>query len=145
MKMGNLGSPLGIPCIKPPWGKLVAVDLKKGEVLWESALGSVHDMGPVTAPFEINLGTPNLGGPLITGSGLVFIGATLDKRFRAFDLQTGEKLWSHELPFDGSANPMTYQRDDRQYVVIATGGSYFLSKMTGRELGNTLVAFALAR
>jgi len=145
MKMGNLGSPLGIPCIKPPWGKLVAVDLNKGEVLWESALGSVHDMGPVTAPFEINLGTPNLGGPLITGSGIVFIGATLDKRFRAFDLKTGEKLWTHELPFDGSANPMTYQRDDRQYVVIATGGSFFLSKMAGRELGNTLVAFALPR
>lgn len=145
MKMGNLGSPLGIPCTKPPWGKLVAIDLKKGEVLWESVLGSVHDMGPVTAPFEINLGTPNLGGPLITGSGLVFIGATLDKRFRAFDLKTGEKLWTHKLPFDGNANPMTYLRDDRQHVVIATGGSFFLSKMTGRESGNTLVAFALPR
>ncbi len=145
MKMDNLASPFGVPCLKPPWGKLVAVDLKKGEVLWESALGSVHGLGPVPAPFEINLGTPNLGGPLITGSGLVFIGATLDKRFRAFDLKTGEKLWTHKLPFDGNANPMTYQRDGRQFVVIASGGIVLLSSMTGRELGNTLVAFALPR
>jgi quinoprotein glucose dehydrogenase len=132
-----------VPCVTPPWGKLVAIDLKAGKVIWESALGSVHELGPVPVPFEINLGTPNLGGPLITGSGLVFIGATLDRRFRAFDVKTGKKLWTHKLPYDANANPMTYQQDDRQFVVIAAGGSAMMSDMAGRKLGNTIVAFSL--
>jgi quinoprotein glucose dehydrogenase len=145
MKMESLASPFGVPCVTPPWGKLVAIDLTAGKVIWESALGSVHELGPVPAPFEINLGTPNLGGPLITGSGLVFIGATLDRRIRAFDLKTGEKLWTHKLPYDANANPMTYQQEGRQYVVIAAGGSAMMSDMAGRKLGNTIVAFSLPK
>ncbi len=137
--MGAIVSPLGIPCSPPPWGKLAAIDLKTGDINWERPLGSVHEMGPVTAPFEIEIGTPNLGGPLLTKTGIVFIGATMDRRIRAFDSHTGEKLWTGKLPFDGSAAPMTYMHKGRQYIVIAAGGQLAF----GRPTGDRLVSFAL--
>jgi quinoprotein glucose dehydrogenase len=134
-----LMSPLGIPCIKPPWGKLMAIDTQTGDVRWESPLGSVHEMGPVTLPFHVNWGTPNLGGAIITEGGLVFIGATMDRQFRAFDALTGEQLWTHDLPADGVASPMTYSIDGKQYVVISAGGHH----MYNRPMSDSLVAFAL--
>ncbi|GAB3097878.1 hypothetical protein GCM10027217_14460 [Pseudomaricurvus hydrocarbonicus] len=137
--MGVISSPLGVPCSPPPWGKLVAVDLQTGDLRWTSPLGSVHEMGPVALPFEIELGTPNLGGPLLTKSGLIFIGATTDRRFRAFDSKTGEKLWTATLPFDGSAAPMTFEHKGRQYVVIAAGGQIAF----GRPTGDSIMAYAL--
>ncbi|MBB6092411.1 quinoprotein glucose dehydrogenase [Povalibacter uvarum] len=137
--MGLILSPLGIPCSAPPWGKLAAIDLESGDIRWQRTLGSAHEMGPVKLPFEIDWGTPNLGGPLLTKSGLVFIGATTDRRLRAFDSATGEKLWTSELPHDGSAAPMTFMHRGRQYVVIAAGGQIAF----GRPLGDSLVAFAL--
>ncbi len=139
MDTGPFVSPWGLPCTPPPWGELVAVDLSEGEVRWKSALGSIHELGPVTLPFEVEWGTPNLGGPLVTASGLVFIAATIDRRIRAFDAETGEKLWSFELPVDANATPMTYERDGRQYVVIVAGGHVFLE----RPLGDHILAFAL--
>jgi quinoprotein glucose dehydrogenase len=139
VEVNSLLSPLGIPCIAPPWGKLMAIDLSDGKVQWESALGSVHEMGPVNLPFEVNWGTPNLGGGLITKSGLLFIAATMDRRFRAFDAQSGEVLWSHKLPVDATASPMTYTIDGRQYVVVASGGHHMFS----RPMGDTTTAFAL--
>lgn len=137
--MGAIVSPLGIPCSPPPWGKLAAIDLVTGDIKWESTLGSVHEMGPIPAPFEVELGTPNLGGPLLTKTGLVFIGGTMDRRIRAFNSKTGEKLWTGKLPFDGSSSPMTYSYEGRQYVVIAAGGQ----PAFGRPTGDVLVAFAL--
>lgn len=134
-----LMSPLGIPCVKPPWGKLMAIDIQTGAVRWQSPLGSVHEMGPVKVPFHINWGTPNLGGAIVTAGGLVFIGATMDRQFRAFDAQTGEQLWTHDLPVDGVASPMTYVINGKQYVVISAGGHH----MFGRPMGDTIVAFAL--
>ncbi len=139
VEVNSLLSPLGIPCIEPPWGKLVAIDLNSGEFLWESPLGSVHEMGPINLPFEINWGTPNLGGGLITKSGLLFIAATMDRRFRAFDAQSGEILWTHKLPVDAAASPMTYTLDGQQYVVIASGGHHMFS----RPMGDTVTAFTL--
>ena len=139
IEMGVLDSPLGVPCIAPPWGKLVALDMSKGEVLWESALGSIHEMGPVPVPFEINWGTPNLGGPMATASGLIFIGATMDRRIRAYDADSGGTLWSYALPVDAAATPMTYKYKGKQYVVINAAGHM----MFGREIGDYLVAFAL--
>lgn len=139
IEIGSLQSPLGIPCNPPPWGKLIAVDLAGGTILWETALGSVHEMGPVSAPFHIEWGTPNLGGGIATAGGLFFIGATMDRQIRAFNTDTGETLWQFTLPVDATATPMTYVYEGRQYVVINAGGH----AMFARKFGDYLYAFAL--
>lgn len=130
-------SPLGLPCSPPPWGSLVAVDLDKGEILWNRPLGTIRDMAPVPLPLE--WGVPNLGGPLVTASGLVFIGAAMDNYLRAFDLATGNELWKARLPAGGQATPMSYTWKGRQYVVIAAGGH----ARSGTRLGDAVIAYAL--
>ncbi|MEJ2533043.1 MAG: pyrroloquinoline quinone-dependent dehydrogenase [Halioglobus sp.] len=137
--IGSLLSPLGIPCNPPPWGKLVAVDLYRGTILWEVALGSVHEMGPVDLPFHVEWGTPNLGGGIATAGGVFFIAATMDRQFRAFDTATGDTLWRYTLPVDATALPMTYSYEGRQYVVLNAGGH----PMFQRGYGDYLYAFAL--
>jgi quinoprotein glucose dehydrogenase len=136
---GGLLSPWDIPCTPPPWGKLVAVDLESGDVRWEVPLGTIRDLGPL--PLPLKWGTPNLGGPIVTGSGLVFIGAAMDDYLRAFDIESGEELWKGRLPAGGQATPMTYRirPNGKQFVVIAAGGHGGL----GTRLGDYLVAFAL--
>jgi quinoprotein glucose dehydrogenase len=131
-------SSLGLPCTKPPWGKLVAVDLGSGEILWERPLGTVTDVVPGIA-LHWELGVPGLGGPLVTAGGLVFIGAAMDDYLRAFDLQTGSELWRARLPAGGQATPMSYSAEGRQYVVIAAGGH----ERSGTRQGDAIVAFAL--
>ena len=113
-------SPLGVPCTKPPWGTLAAVDLDRGEILWQRPLGTVADL--VGLPIYWEVGTPNLGGPLVTGGGLVFVGAAMDDFLRAFDLASGAELWRGRLPSGGQATPMSYEVEGRQFVVIAAGG-----------------------
>jgi len=130
-------SPLGLPCNPPPWGTLAAIDLRAGAIRWESVLGTVRDLAP--APLPLKLGTPNLGGPVATGGGVLFIAAAMDDYLRAFDQRTGEELWKGRLPAGGQATPMTYAWRGRQYVVIAAGGS---ARM-GTKLGDSIVAFAL--
>ena len=132
-------SPLGIPCNSPPWGTLAAVDAATGAIRWQVALGTTRDMLPV--PISINWGTPNIGGPMVTASGLVFIGAAMDDYLRAFDVENGAELWKGRLPAGGQATPMTYRvrENGRQYVVIAAGGH---ARM-GSTLGDYVVAFAL--
>jgi quinoprotein glucose dehydrogenase len=136
MRRKVLRSPLGVPCNPPPWGELAAVDLARGEIRWRIPFGAVKK-GPFYTPER--WGSPNLGGPLVTASGLVFIGATLDQRFRAYDLATGAKLWQTDLPAHGIATPMTYVAGGRQFVVIAAGGHAGFD-----NFGDALVAFALA-
>lgn len=135
----GLVGPLGVPCTPPPWGKLVALDIDAGEVRWDVPLGTPRDQAPV--PLPIGWGTPNLGGPIVTASGLVFIGAAMDDYLRAFDVETGEELWKGRLPAGGQATPMTYRlhAEGKQYVVIAAGGHGGLET----TLGDYLVAFAL--
>jgi quinoprotein glucose dehydrogenase len=132
-------SPLSLPCNPPPWGKLAALDLATGEIRWEVNLGTTRDLAPV--PLAIGWGTPNMGGPITTSGGLVFIGAAMDDYLRAFDVETGEELWKGRLPGGGQATPMTYRvrENGKQYVVIAAGGS---ARMT-TTLGDAVVAFAL--
>jgi len=132
-------SPFGAPCIKPPWGTLLAIDLARGERLWEVPLGSTRDMAPF--PLWFDLGVPNMGGSVLTASGLVFIAATSDNFLRAFDRRSGALLWEGRLPAGGQATPMTYRlsKDGRQYVVIAAGGHKYL----GTDLGDSVVAYAL--
>lgn len=139
LERGPLLGPLGLPCNPPPWGTLSAVDLAEGRIAWQSTLGTIRDLAPV--PLPIRWGTPNLGGPLATAGGLVFIGAAMDDYLRAFDADTGEELWKGRLPAGGQATPMTYRLRPgaAQYVVIAAGGH---GKMSTR-LGDALVAFRL--
>ena len=142
MRREPLLSPFIIPCNPPPYGTLVAVNLTNGSVLWEVPLGTLQDMAPwPIGMLEGNVGMLNLGGPIVTGGGLVFIGASTDNYLRAFDIETGDELWKGRLPAGGQATPMTYRlRDDgKQYVVIAAGGH---GKM-GTKLGDYVVAFAL--
>lgn len=133
-------SPLKLPCVAPPWGVLQAVDLATGEVKWTVPLGTVRELAPLPLPFR--WGTPNLGGPLTTASGVTFIGATADSTFRAFDTATGKELWSTRLPASGMATPMTYRarKGGKQYVVIAAGGH---AKFDTIKQGDYVVAFAL--
>ncbi len=139
VKLEVLVSPLGIPCIRPPWGTLVAVDLDMGDLLWEVPFGTTRGLAPF--PFWFNWGTPHMGGPILTASGLVFVGASMDDYLRAFDVETGEELWKAPLPAGGQATPMTYRlsEDGRQFVVIAAGGHGTM----GTTPGDALVAFAL--
>ncbi|MCE2392080.1 MAG: pyrroloquinoline quinone-dependent dehydrogenase [Proteobacteria bacterium] len=130
MKREVLLSPLGVPCAPPPWGVLAAVDLANGELVWRKPLGDIAG---------VTLGFPNLGGPIVTASGLVFIGATLDDYLRAFDVGTGQELWRWKLPAAGQATPMTYIWEGRQYIVIYAGGN----PNSRSNLGDALMAFAL--
>jgi len=129
----------GIPCTKPPWNELIALDLASGEVAWRVPFGTTRGLAPW--PFWFSWGIPGMGGPLVTRSGLVFIGAAMDGYFRAYDVETGEELWRDALPAGGQANPMTYRvrPDGRQYVVIAAGGHGSL----GTKKGDWLIAYAL--
>ncbi len=137
MRRQMLVSPLGVPCSRPPWGTLVAVNLNSGRIQWQVPLGTSEDIAPW--PFGDIAGTPAIGGPLVTASGLVFIGAALDDYLRAFDLDTGRELWKGRLPAGGQATPMSYQLDGRQYVVIAAGGH----GGAGTTAGDYVVAYAL--
>ncbi|UCC70981.1 MAG: pyrroloquinoline quinone-dependent dehydrogenase [Gemmatimonadota bacterium] len=135
----GLVSPWDVPCTPPPWGKLVAIDIDEGSVRWDVPLGTIRDIAPV--PMPIQWGTPNLGGPIVTAGGLVFVGAAMDDYLRAFDSETGEEVWKGRLPAGGQATPMTYRirPDGKQFVVIAAGGHGGLDT----TLGDYLVAFAL--
>lgn len=125
----------GYPAIKPPWGTLNAVDLNSGEIKWKVVLGEYAEL---TARGIPPTGTENYGGPLVTAGGLIFIGATADQTFRAFDKQTGELLWKAKLPFGGNASPSTYMAGGRQFVVISAGGG-----KSGQPRGGVVAAFAL--
>jgi len=131
----------GWPCQRPPWGTLSAVDLNRGEVVWKVPLGIVEEL---EARGVHDTGTQNLGGPVVTAGGLVFIAATTDRLFRAFDAKTGEVLWQAKLEAGGHATPMTYagRKSGRQFVVIAAGGGGFLRALSP-ALSDTLVAYAL--
>lgn len=131
------GSTQQLPCQQPPWGQLAAVDVNTGEVVWQVPLGITESLPPGLQ----RTGRPGNGGTIATAGGLVFVGATDDERFRAFDARTGEELWVTRLPGAAPATPMTYiGRDGRQYVVItATGGGFFGNPVKSDEV----VAFAL--
>ena len=137
MKRELMVSPLGLPCNPPPWGVLTALDLGSRKILWQVPLGTTEELNPLG--LARNIGTPTIGGPLATASGLVFIGAALDDYLRAFDARTGAELWTGRLPAAGIATPTSYLWQGRQYVVIAAGGD----GEAGAPAGDTLIAFAL--
>ncbi len=128
---------VNLPCGATPWGELVAVDVNSRSVAWRVPLGHTLALGAKGQ----NTGAPNLGGNIVTAGGLVFIGASNDRRFRAFDARTGKVLWETELEASAHATPVSYMgKDGKQYVVVAAGGG---TSAGGPEMSDTLVAFRL--
>ena len=134
-------SPKRLPCTRPPWGTLLAIDLTSARKVWETPLGELYGGSsdkPKTPP---EWGSISLGGPIVTAGGLVFVAGTLDNGLYAFDVKTGKQLWRGALPTSARAVPMTYRGvDGRQYVVICAGGH---RPAGDQPLGDYVVAFAL--
>ncbi|MCI0433951.1 MAG: PQQ-binding-like beta-propeller repeat protein [Gemmatimonadetes bacterium] len=139
MTRGPLLTAQGVPCVRPPWGTLIAIDLATGDARWEKPLGVVPALRDV--PGSDEWGSLNFGGPMITAGGLVFIAAAQDDVIRAFNLESGEIVWQASLPAGGQATPMTYLAGGRQFIVIAAGGHGTL----GTTFGDHVVAFALPK
>jgi quinoprotein glucose dehydrogenase len=139
MRREAILSPLGVPCVAPPWGTLSAVNLATGKIQWQVPLGTSRDLAPW--PVWWIDGMPNMGGSVVTAGNLVFIAAATDNFLRAFDVDTGAELWKGRLPAGGQATPMTFARGGRQYVVISAGGHGGI----GTTRGDYVVAFALPK
>jgi glucose dehydrogenase len=133
----------GWPCQQPPWGELVAVNASSGDIAWRVPLGSFEELDALGVPAT---GTLNRGGPIATAGGLVFIAASQDARFRAFDARTGKVLWVADLTENGRAVPITYQgRSGRQYVAIMAGGGRPVARKVDESvIGGRLHVFSLA-
>jgi quinoprotein glucose dehydrogenase len=134
-------SPLQIPCLEPPWGLLYAIDLRTDRVIWQRPVGTAQDSGPLgfRSHLQFLVGTPQIGGTIITRSGLIFSSATADDYLRAYDIQDGSELWRARLPAGGQATPMTYVASGRQFVVVVAGGHGIL----GTRKGDYVLAYAL--
>ena len=128
----------GIPCTNPPFGEMVAVDLASGDIKWRSPLGHIEALEAIGVR---DTGTLSLGGSVATAGGLVFIGATNDARFRAYESRTGKMVWETKIEANAHSSPITYLgRDGRQYVAVMAGGG---GGFFGGAASNTMVAFAL--
>ena len=130
------GVAANLPCFKPPWGRLIAVNAATGDFAWEVPLGITEAL----PEGKQHTGSTNTAGAIATAGGLVFIGSTADNRFRAFDSKTGKELWATKLDYTATAIPMTYQgKNGKQYVaIVATGGGYY-----DRVTGDSVISFAL--
>ena len=137
-------SPLGIPCFKPPFGSMTAIDLATGKTRWQMPMGSIKDapINGVAPGLDIPLGMPTMGGPLVTKGGLTFFHGSLDYFVRALDNNTGKELWRGRLPVGGQGAPMTYIAEDgKQYVVVVAGGATRTG--TNDNRGDDVIAYAL--
>lgn len=130
-------SPLGAPCSKPPWSTLAAIDLGSGDLLWQVPFGTLEELAPW--PLSRMAGGIEMGGPMIIGSGLIFIGAASDRYFRAFDIETGEELWRDKLPTTANGVPMSYTSGGRQFILVAAGGHW----VSDSPAADHLIAYAL--
>ncbi len=128
------------PCQKPPWGQLMAINGNTGDVVWKIPFG-VTDELPAG---KQHTGRLNMGGSMATAGGLLFIGATNDKRFRAFDSKTGKQLWEARLAMSAHANPITYQgKNGKQYVAVVAGGASAIDDAPGPNDSDALMVYAL--
>ena len=138
-------SPLQTPCTKPPYSEIAVVDLAKRSTIWRQPLGTARDSGPWNIPsmLPLRMGVPAIGGPLVTRSGLIFIGATQERSFRAFDLATGALLWETRIPAASHAVPMSYysKRTRRQFIVIPGSGHFGMNN----GQADWLLAYALPK
>jgi quinoprotein glucose dehydrogenase len=128
-------TPEGYPAVEPPWGTLNAIDLNKGEIIWQVPLGEFKELKEKGIAAT---GTENYGGVVATQGGVVFVAASRDEKIRAFDNRSGKVLWEHQLPAGGYATPAVYEVEGKQFVVIACGGG----KM-GTKSGDSYIAFSL--
>lgn len=133
-------SPLGLPCNAPPWNTLDAIDLASGKRMWSVPLGTSRDMAPF--PFWFFQGTPGIGGPAVTGSGLIFISGSGDHYFRAFSTISGEELWRTRMPTASAATPMTYLASDGRQIIVIAAGSHWGAVS---DASDHLLAYALPR
>jgi quinoprotein glucose dehydrogenase len=134
-------SALNVPCLAPPWGFIAAVHIDTGELVWSKPLGTGFDAGPLGIPtrLKIPMGTPNVGGPLVTAGGLTFVAAAQDNFLRAYETATGRLVWQARLPAGGQAGPMTYEHQGVQYIAITATGH---ARLETKE-GDYLRVFAL--
>ncbi|GHB19289.1 membrane-bound PQQ-dependent dehydrogenase, glucose/quinate/shikimate family [Salinicola rhizosphaerae] len=131
----------GMLCKQPPYGHIRAIELASGDTLWDRPLGTARANGPwgIRSGLPIDIGTPNNGGSVVTAGGLIFIAAATDDLIRAIDIDSGETVWQAALPAGGQANPMVYEANGRQYLVIVATGHHFMETPTG----DYVIAYAL--
>jgi quinoprotein glucose dehydrogenase len=122
-------SPIGLPCMRPPWGYMAGIDLRTMKIVWQHRNGTIQDRLPV--PIPIKMGVPSLGGPMTTAGGVAFLTSTYDYFIRAYDVTDGRQLWQDRLPAGGQSTPMSYAIDGEQYVVTAAGGHGSFHTKTG--------------
>jgi len=139
VRLKPLLSVFGLPCQSPPWGFVTAVDLRSMKPVWMHKNGTSRDSAPLGIPLPV--GTPALGGPIVTAGGVAFMSGTLDYYLRAYDMQSGKELWKGRLPAGGQATPMTYvsEKTGKQYVVQMAGGHGSF----GTRIGDSVVAWTL--
>ena len=135
-RLTNFMNPLGMPCWKPPYGEMSAIDLKTGETLWKLPFGQVQQWGLYMPE---SWGSPTIGGPVLTRSGLIFIGGSMDARVRALDAATGKVLWKAQVDAPAVSIPAVFDYKGRQYVLFTAGGNSIIKP----QVGDQLVAFAL--
>jgi quinoprotein glucose dehydrogenase len=136
-------SDINIPCMAPPWGRLIAIDLGTQRVLWDRPLGTAEDSGPFGIPtrLPLTIGVPSLSGTLTTRGGLIFISGTADRYVRAIDEATGEEIWHARLPAGAQATPMTYMAGGRQYLLVTSGGNMLMQS----KFGDYTIAYVLPK
>lgn len=139
VKLGGFLSPVGLPCLRPPWGYMAAVDLKRDKIVWMHRNGTIRDEAPL--PIPLKMGVPSLGGPMVTAGGVAFLTSTMDYYIRAYDVKDGTQLWESRLPAGGQSTPMSYMADGRQFVVTAAGGHGSF----GTKAGDYVEAYALKK
>lgn len=137
VKLQPFLSPVQLPCLRPPWGYMAAIDLKTRKIAWMHRNGTIEDSAPVPVP--IRMGVPSLGGPMVTAGGVAFLTSTTDYFIRAYDVRDGTELWKDRLPAGGQSTPMSYAAGGRQYVVTAAGGHGSF----GTKPGDYVIAYAL--
>ncbi|MGP4843395.1 glucose/quinate/shikimate family membrane-bound PQQ-dependent dehydrogenase [Marinobacter sp. 1Y8] len=131
-------SPVGVPCQQPPWGYVAGADLRSGDIKWKHKNGTIKDMTPLSIPLK--LGVPGIGGPIITGGGVAFLGATVDNYLRAYNVTNGEQLWEARLPAGGQATPMTYLNSKGEQMVVLVAGGH---GSIGTTIGDYVMAYKL--
>jgi len=130
-------SPIGLPCMRPPWGYMAAIDLRTMKIVWMHKNGTIRDVAPL--PIPLKMGVPSLGGPIVTAGGVAFATGTQDYYIRAYDVRDGRELWKDRLPAGGQSTPMSYAIDGHQYVVTAAGGHGSF----GTKRGDYVIAYRL--